>query len=153
MKNHLASALLVAGLSLLMGCERDSDDVLNPVGTPGMPVSPTNPTVTFDPAGHTLLAQGTFVSNVHPTSGAVKLYEKAGKRTLVFDTFKTDGGPDLRIYLSESTGVLNFIEVSRLSASGTFFVELPSEANPQKQRFVLIWCKAFSVLFGNAELK
>jgi len=95
-----------------------------------------------------------FMSNIHPTSGSVSVSETGGKRTLVFTNFRTDGGPDLRIYLAENTGLRNFIEVSRLnSTSGNFSVELPANANPSQQRYVLIWCKAFSVLFGNAELK
>ncbi len=95
-----------------------------------------------------------FMSNVHPTSGTVSVQTANGKQTLVFTNFRTDGGPDLRIYLAENTGLRNFIEVSRLtSTSGTFSVELPATADPARQRFVIIWCKAFSVLFGNAELK
>ena len=95
-----------------------------------------------------------FMSNVHTTSGTVNVVETGGKRTLVFTNFRTDGGPDLRIYLAENTGLRNFIEVSRLtSTSGNFSVELPAEADPTKQRYVLIWCKAFSVLFGSSELK
>jgi hypothetical protein len=43
--------------------------------------------------------------------------------------------------------------VSRLENNGTFSVGLPAGADPSKQRFVIIWCKAFSVLFGSAELK
>lgn len=152
MKTSLVFSLLFSGL-LAAGCQRDSEDVIAPVGKPGMAVNLNDPSQVFDPTGQTLLGKGPFMGNVHPTSGEVKLYEKAGRRTLVFENFKTDGGPDLRIYLSETTGVLNFIEVAKLTASGSFFVELPAQAGPAKQRFVLIWCKAFSVLFGNAELK
>ncbi|AQG78292.1 DM13 domain-containing protein [Spirosoma montaniterrae] len=140
-------------LLAVSGCRSEQTQEIAPIGTVQAPVNPTNPTQTFDASGQTLLAQGPFMSNVHPTSGTVSLYEKAGKRTLVFTNFKTDGGPDLRIYLAETTGVRNFIEVSKLNATGNFFVELPAAADPTRQRFVLIWCKAFSVLFGNAELK
>lgn len=81
------------------------------------------------------------------------VYEKAGGRTLVFTNFKTDGGPDLRIYVAENTDLRNFVELTKLSNSGNFSMDLPASIDPKKQRYVLIWCKAFSVLFGNAELK
>jgi hypothetical protein len=148
---HARLLLLVTAL-LGTACQRD-DAPAPIIGTSARPANPADPTQTFDPTGQTLLARGTFVSNVHTTSGGVRLYEKDGKRTLVFQDFKTDAGPDLRIYLSETTSVRNFIEIARLDASGNFFVPLPGPANPSQQRFVLIWCKAFSVLFGNAELK
>ncbi len=138
---------LLCSLALLPSCQ--SSQSVNPVST----TTATTSTTAFDLAGQTLLGQGTFASNAHITSGTVKLYEKAGKRTLTFTDFKTDSGPDLRIYLAENTATLNFIEVTKLDKTGTFSVELPTGADPVKQKYVLIWCKAFSVLFGNSELK
>ena len=158
MKSLIPFALLLT-LGLLAGCTT-TEETIKPVATttttPGSntATTPVSTTATTDVTGQTLLSQGMFVSNVHSTSGTVNLYEKGGKRTLVFANFRTDGGPDLRIYLAENTGLRNFIEVSRLtSTSGNFSVELPTGADPAKQRYVLIWCKAFSVLFGSSELK
>lgn len=144
-------------LGLLAGCQSKTEDTIIPV-TPVTSTTPpasstTSGSTLFDATGHILLSQGMFMNNVHAVSGQVKLYEKAGKRTLVFDNFRTDGGPDLRIYLAENTSLRNFIEVTRLNASDHLEVELPTDADPARQRFVLIWCKAFSVLFGSAELK
>ncbi len=140
-------------LGLLAGCTTAEEDVA-PVATPtttkpGSTTTPTSTTTT------TNVGQGMFVSNVHTTSGTVVVTETAGKRMMVFTNFKTDGGPDLRIYLAENTGLRNFIEVSKLDneTRGNFSVEIPLGANPATQRYVLIWCKEFSVLFGNAELK
>jgi len=144
-------------IAILAGC-RSADEVdADPTGqvttTPGSSTSASSGMLTSDTTGLALRSMGTFMSNVHPTSGTVSVYEKEGKRTLVFTNFKTDGGPDLRIYLAENTGLRNFIELARLPGTGTFSVDLPAEADPARQRYVLIWCKAFSVLFGNAELK
>ena len=69
---------------------------------------------TVDTAGQKLLYTGKFMGNVHPTSGTVSVYGKAGKRTLVFTNFKTDGGPDLRIYLADNTDLRNFVELTKL---------------------------------------
>lgn len=145
--------LALIGLTFWLSACAVDKTIAPTVGTPTMPVSVTDPTKTFDLAGQVLLVQGTFVNGVHPTSGAVRIYEKAGKQTLVFENFKTDGGPDLRIYVAEDAALTNFVEVSRLSASGNFFVEAPATFNPAKQRTVIIWCKQFSVLFGSATLK
>ena len=145
--------LALIGLSVWLSACTVDKTVAPAVGSPTMPVSVTDPTKTFDLTGQVLLSQGAFVNGVHPTTGAVKVYEKAGKQTLVFENFKTDGGPDLRIYLAEDAALTNFTEVSKLAATGSFFVEAPTTFNPAKQRTVLIWCKQFSVLFGSATLK
>jgi hypothetical protein len=158
MKSLLLFSLLFT-LSLLAGCtttEETIDTVANTGTTPvsGTVIAGTPPASSTTMMGQSGGLQGMFMSNIHPTSGTVSVSETGGKRTLVFTNFRTDGGPDLRIYLAENTGLRNFIEVSRLtSTSGNFSVELPANANPSQQRYVLIWCKAFSVLFGNAELK
>jgi hypothetical protein len=141
------------GLVLALSACDAKKEAVTPLGTAGAPVSVTNPTKTFDATGQKLLGSGTFENGVHPTTGSVKVYESGTTRTLVFDGFKTDGGPDLRIYLAEDAAVTNFIEVSKLTASGSFFVEIPAGYDSAKQRTVLIWCRQFSVLFGSAKLK
>ena len=137
-------------LGALTACQKNPD--LIPANDP-IPVNANNPTEKLDLTGQKLVSQGDFMSNVHPTSGMVKVYEKEGKRTLVFENFKSDTGPDLRIYLSEDKTNTNFTEIAKLTKTGNFFLELPTDLNANKQRFVLIWCKQFTVLFGNAELK
>ena len=148
--------IFFASLLLLVGCQ-SREVIIDPVVTTG-PGSATvtaggpGATSTTDTSGRTLLARGQFVNNVHSVSGTVRVYERAGKRTLVFTNFRTDGGPDLRIYVAENTSLRNFAEVTKLNSSGNFSVDLPAETDPAKQRYVLIWCKAFSVLFGSAQL-
>ena len=159
MKLSLLFALLFS-MGLLASCTSTEDTIdpatatTKPTTTTATPGSLTNTPAVSDPAGQTATGlQGTFVNGVHAVSGTVKVVDTAGKRTLVFSNFKSDSGPDLRIYLAENTGLRNFIELSRLENSGNFSVDLPAQADPAKQRYVLIWCKAFSVHFGNAELK
>lgn len=160
MKTLIPVAFLLT-MGLLAGCT-STEETIDPAAVsttkPGTTTTTTPGSLTTgtatDTTGQTVSARGTFVSNVHATSGTVKVAEKGGKRLLVFTDFRTDGGPDLRVYLAENTGLRNFIEVSKLtSTTGNFSVELPAGADPTKQRYVLIWCKAFSVLFGSSELK
>ena len=110
--------------------------------------------MTMDFSGQKLLLEGKFVNGAHPTSGIAKIYEaKDGKRTLVFESLKSDAGPDLRIYIANDKAVTNFVELSNKVENGNKMYDIPTKVDLSKQKFVLIWCKQFSVLFGHAELK
>ena len=151
----MKTTLTIISLALaLVSCQQETVPVQkNTTTTPVETVMMMNPS-SFDATGQALLYQGTFENAVHPTSGTVRVYEDKDKnRTLVFENFKTDSGPDLRIYLAEDKSVTNFIQVTNIVKNGNSFVTIPMNANLQKQNHVLIWCKQFSVLFGSAKLK
>jgi hypothetical protein len=142
MKKIILNGLLTSMLAIFFAaCTKDK--------TPGT-INEPNPI----PAG-TKVSMGTFTNGVHPTSGMVK-YSKddaSGKRYLVFENFKTDNGPDLRVWLATNTATAGYVELGLLKAvSGNFFYELPAAVNPADKPYVLIWCKDFSVLFGHAVL-
>ncbi len=106
------------------------------------------------PTDLTVISQGTFTGASHPTSGLVKLSkDSAGKKYLVFENFKTDPGPDIRIWIAEDSNAKNYAELSKTVFTGNFKIEVPSDVDTSKKANVLIWCKAFSVLFGSAILK
>lgn len=108
----------------------------------------------FDTAGATLVSQSNFSSNAHTTSGCVRVYSKNGSKNLVFEGFKTDSGPDLRVYVSKTTGNSDFVDIGTLkSTSGNFYYSFDSSINTADYKYVLIWCEDFSVLFGNALLQ
>lgn len=107
----------------------------------------------FDTEGATLISLSSFSSNVHATSGCIRLYSKNGTKSLVFEGFKTQSGPDLRVYLSKSTSNSDFVEAGKLkAASGNFFYTLDNSVITSDYKYVLIWCEDYSVLFGNAQL-
>lgn len=113
------------------------------------------PKVTIDPTTQTLLLSGDFSgSSAHPsTTGKAKIFTDASNnRTLVIENLKVDNGPDLRIYLAEDTAITNFVEISNTVKNGTNSFAIPSSVNLEKQKVVSIWCKAFSVSFGNSAL-
>jgi hypothetical protein len=100
-----------------------------------------------------LILRGIFENGQHPTSGIVSVYRKDDKDYLVFEAFKTDSGPDLRVYMSKDQTDTDFIDLKRLIATqGTFFYEIPEKTIIEEYNNVLIWCRAFSVLFGSAEM-
>jgi hypothetical protein len=133
------TALMVFSF-LVSSCKKD-EAVVNPPET----------TITI---GLTNLLQGSFAASAHPTTGTVKLAKDAtGKKFLVFDNFKTDSGPDLRVWLSDDLKATNYTEITNKVANGTYQLAVDASVDTDKKRKVLIWCKAFSVLFGSADLK
>jgi len=108
---------------------------------------------TFDASKATLIKKGTFVSNVHKVSGNVSIYLSGSSKVVYLENFSTESGPDLKVYLSTATNNTDVKDLGALKAnSGKFYYTIDT-ANTSKYNYVLIWCKQYSVLFGNSELK
>jgi Electron transfer DM13 len=117
------------------------------------PVAQTLPAVV---ATGTQESLGTFTAGAHATSGTVKVVADktdAKKKYLSFENFKTDAGPDLYVYLAEDKAAKGFTSVVKLDKTGTFVLDVPTSADLTKQKYVLIWCQQFTVLFGSAKLE
>lgn len=160
MKNIICiSALLIGTLA----CQKDSalDSVvinmpMQETTEPKETSAPTSQVFTMnDLQKQTIVLQGTFTSAVHTTSGKAFIYEDKNKNySLVLENFKTDAGPDLRIYLAEDKVLTNFLQITdKVNTNGSYILPIPASFDPKKQTTVVIWCKAFSVLFGSASLK
>ncbi|MEO5647261.1 MAG: DM13 domain-containing protein [Chitinophagaceae bacterium] len=102
----------------------------------------------------TVISMASFVSNAHTTSGSVKLVQESNnKKYLVFENFRTDNGPDLRVWLSPNNNGAPYHEIGVLKAvSGNFSYELNPMVNHATHNRVLIWCEDFAILFGHAVL-
>ncbi|MBK9735203.1 MAG: DM13 domain-containing protein [Saprospiraceae bacterium] len=101
-----------------------------------------------------VLFSGSFSSEVHTTSGKVSVVKTTdGKNLLRLEGLISDNGPDLRLYLAEDKKALNAIEIVSKPKNGTYDLPIPSGVDYSKHKYVLIWCKQFTVLFGSAELK
>ncbi len=159
MKNFICiSALLLCTLA----CRKDSLDSvvmtmpMQETTEPKETSAPTSQVVSMtDLQNQTIILQGTFTSGVHTTSGKVFIYEDKNKNySLVFENFKTDAGPDLRIYLAEDKVLTNFTQITdKVNTNGSYILPIPAAVDLKKQTTVVVWCKAFSVLFGSASLK
>ncbi len=100
------------------------------------------------------LFTGTFTSAEHPTSGKIFVTKtEENKYVLQMQDFKTDAGPDLHVYLATSKDAKDNIDVLVKPKNGTYTIEVNQAVDFSKYKYVLIWCKSFSVLFGSAELK
>ncbi len=142
--------MLLLLLLALAGCSKISD--IEPEDSVSLE-NGIQPETAF--ADQKLLLEGKFMnSGSYSTSGTAFIYEaKDGKKSLVLSDLKSSAGPDLRIYLAGNKSAANFIELSKKVVNGNSQYDIPAQADISKQRFVLIWCKQFSVLFGHAELK
>ncbi|MCF8324661.1 MAG: DM13 domain-containing protein [Leadbetterella sp.] len=149
--------LMLFALIALSSCNKSTeiDPAANATANPTENgVNAMTEKMTMDFSGQKLLLEGKFVNGAHPTSGTAKIFEaKDGKRTLIFESLKSDAGPDLRIYIANDKAVTNFVELSNKVENGNKMYDIPAKVDLSKQKFVLIWCKQFSVLFGHAELK
>lgn len=91
----------------------------------------------------------------HRTSGTASVeYSQELGGTLHFDQrFSTVNGPDLFVYLATDKSATDFVNVGRLqSSSGEQTYTIPEETDLEKYNNVLVWCRAFGVLFGDANL-
>jgi hypothetical protein len=63
-------------------------------------------------------------------------------------------GPDLHVYLATDKGASDFVNLEGLKANiGNQNYAIPAGTDLTKYDTVLIWCRAFSILFGGTELK
>lgn len=101
-----------------------------------------------------ILAEGEFKPGDHDVAGRAVLIESEGSKTLRFEDFDTVNGPDLFIYLSKDLEAKEFVNLGRIKATkGNVNYEVDSSIDTTQYNKVLVWCKAFSVLFSYAELK
>jgi hypothetical protein len=92
---------------------------------------------------------------IHNAEGMVReISLENGKQFIRFENFKVTNGPDLFVYLATDKSASDFVDIGRLKANnGNQNYEVPEGTDLTKYDTVLIWCKAFSVLFGSADLK
>ena len=99
---------------------------------------------------------GTFVDGdwFHKTQGFVKIITLEDESSILsLEDFKTTNGPDLYVYLATDDRATEFVDLGKLKTSnGNQDYEIPENVDLSKYDKILIWCKAFSVLFGSAEL-
>lgn len=97
--------------------------------------------------------KGDFVSSAHPTSGVASINQE--ETTLSLTNFNSDSGPDLNIYLASgiSNVVSDFIDLGDIKGiDGNYTYTLPDNVDYTDYKYVVVWCVAFDVNFGYAEL-
>jgi hypothetical protein len=136
------------------------DEALPAVAVQGSPSGAASPAAT-----DRVLAQGTFVSHEHTTTGTVQLVALAdGRRQLLLRDLSTSDGPDVWVWLSDqpvstaqsswnSFGTGHYVPLARLKGNqGNQVYDLPADVDLTAVRSVSLWCRRFSVSFGAAPL-
>src|ERR671919_2942923 len=103
------------------------------------------------------LLTGSFIGvgdGIHDAQGIVKVIPvESGGNVLRLEDLVVTNGPDLYVYLSTDKSASDFVNLGRLKANiGSQNYPIPVGTDMTKYDTVLIWCKAFSVLFGSADL-
>lgn len=98
-----------------------------------------------------IISQSKMIARAHDVEGSA-LIVKSGDETFVrFENLKTINGPDLRIYLSSSLSADDIVDLGPIRATeGNVNYLIPPGTDLGKYKNVMIWCRAFGVLFSYA---
>lgn len=90
----------------------------------------------------------------HMVEGVARVINLEDGRTFLrLESLKATNGPDLYVYLATGTDASDIVNLGRLKGNiGNQNYEIPPGTDLAKHNTVLIWCKAFSTLFGSAKL-
>jgi Electron transfer DM13 len=112
------------------------------------------------PTGPHVLATGQLqrVDDLHRGTGPVSLVELDGKIFVRFENVAIQNGPDLQVYLARGMGGAydgsRDLYLGALKATnGSFYYELPAGTSLADYKSVVVWCRAFTVLFTWADLR
>ncbi|MGC2429452.1 MAG: DM13 domain-containing protein [Nitrososphaeraceae archaeon] len=100
---------------------------------------------------------GNFVGagdGFHNAEGVAKIIQLAdGTDILRLENFKATNGPDLYVYLSTDKTNADIVNLGRLKGNiGNQNYLIPAGTDITKYNTALIWCRAFSVIFGSAQV-
>ncbi len=108
--------------------------------------------------GYTSSFIGEFVGvndGIHNAEGMAKVIQLDNTDMILrLENFKATNGPDLYVYLATDNSASDFVNLGRLKGNiGNQNYDIPEGTDFSKYHTVVIWCQAFSVLFGSAELQ
>ena len=99
-----------------------------------------------------VLKEAMLIARAHDVKGKVLLVQVGGEKIIRFENLKTINGPDLRIYLSTGLNKNDVVDLGAIRATeGNVNYAIPSGTDTTKYHNVLIWCRAFGVLFSYAQ--
>ena len=149
-------AVLVA-VAVFLGRPILFDDVVNERVVTGTPASDVE---TRARPANVEVASGTFEGVRHSGSGRAAVVRlPGGERKLTLTEFDVSNGPDLFVYLAagsptDEEQVDDYVDLGRLKGNkGNQQYTIPTEVDIPRYSTVVIWCRAFTVLFARAELR
>jgi hypothetical protein len=98
------------------------------------------------------------VDDLHRGTGPVTLVDVDGRTFVRFENVAIQNGPDLHVYLGRGMGGAydgdRDLYLGALKATnGSFNYELPAGTPVGDYKSVVVWCRAFTVLFTWADLR
>ena len=115
------------------------------------------------PSAPVVLGRGRFRSGEHHTTGAASLLRLAdGRRYVRLERLATSNGPAVRVWLSaapadasdDTVGAAAHVDLGGLKANhGNQNYRVPADVRAGRYRSVVIWCRRFEVVFGDAPLR
>lgn len=134
-----------------------ADDPVAADDAPDTPAAEDAPPTTAAPT-ITVEASGSFRSlNRYTTVGSASvLGDGSGQRFVRFEDFETSNGPDLHVYLvnSSAPGVSEHVDLGELRGNiGSQNYEIPAGLDLAVFDTVVIWCVRFGTGFGEATLE
>lgn len=101
-----------------------------------------------------VMQRAKFMPKSHKVKGEAQIIKKGNDLYLYLKNFYTIRGPDVFLVLARDLKAKDQINLGKLKATkGSFFVKLPKKIDLKKYNKVLIWCRAFRILFSYAEFK
>lgn len=89
----------------------------------------------------------------HPASGSVRIVADSSDVYVRYENFKTINGPDIYVYLANDLEAKDFISLGKVKATeGNVNYKIPDGIKLSDYKYVMIWCKAFGVLFNYADI-
>lgn len=159
MKKSVIVGIIAAAIIIPAAAYAASPLFINTRVDEPLPVNTTQDSGSDKPTGDAMLEEafaGTFVGvgdGIHNAQGSAKVIVVDGKNILRLEDFRSTNGPDLYVYLATDKNASDFVDLGRLKANtGNQNYEIPQGTDLSRYDTVLIWCKAFSVLFGSAQL-
>ena len=102
----------------------------------------------------TVVASGDFQGYGHLGNGRAQVVEGEDGGSVLLKDFQTTPGPDLFVYLATGLDAADYVDLGELAQpTGDQSYSFPGPVNTDRYRYVLIWCKSYSVLFAAAELE
>jgi hypothetical protein len=131
--------------------------VTAPAPAPAAPHEPARGEAAGRPRTNVRLREGRLQPVRHAASGRAAFVDRARRgNVLTLTGFEVDNGPDLRVYLVRGPArteaeVRDYVDVGALKGNrGDQQYELPDRLDPRRYSTVVVWCRAFSVLFARA---
>lgn len=113
--------------------------------------SPDSNAAVHTPADNTVAT--VVPTTAHPASGTVRVIKTKDGEVIRYENFKTLNGPDLYVYLANDLDAKDYVNLGTLKATeGNVNYDVPKDIDTTKYKYVLTWCKTFSVLFNYADI-